>query len=399
MKYELFLAVRYLKGLRAQPVVSVIAGISVLGIALGVAALFVVLGVMSGFDADLEGKIIGANPHLLVQADGGVRDPEGLIRELTQVAGVVAAAPVLQTQVALQREGEVQGVLLRGVDPQREASVTRLAESMKEGGWPPAPGELFIGADLARRLRVEVGDSVSVVGAQPKGKGKRPQEQPFRVGGIFSVGMYDYDMHLALASLESVRAIFPEGPAVSGVQVRLNEAVRAPQAKQEIQRRLGYPYWVMSWMDLNSSLFAALRIEKVTMFVILTLIVLVACFNVIATLLMMVVGKTKEIGILKAVGATAASTRRIFTFAGLLIGLAGTALGTAVGVGLCAALARYRFIRLPADIYTIDRLPVKLETGDAVSVAAAALAISWAACLYPAWVAARLSPAQALRYE
>ena len=179
----------------------------------------------------------------------------------------------------------------------------------------------------------------------------------------------------------------------------MSSAVRAQELKRQVQKKLGFPYWVLSWMDLNSSLFAALKLEKITMFLILTLIILVACFNIVATLLMLVVGKTKEIGILKAIGATAGSTRRVFTIAGLLIGATGTVLGSLLGLGLCAALAKYQFIKLPADVYYLDHLPVKLAWQDGLTVTLAALAISWVACLYPAWVAARMAPARALRYE
>ena len=387
---------RYLGGLRRQqPVVSVIASISVLGIALGVAALLVVLGVMSGFDADLEGKIIGANPHLLVQAEAGVRDADVLEEKILQTPGVAAAAPMLQTQTLIRHGSEAQGVLLRGVDPLKEPNVTRLPRLLKEGSWPPNPGEIFIGSELAHRWGLRIGDSVEVVG------GEKGKPIPLRVGGVFTTGMYDYDMHLTLSRMETAQQVAGgKEPALpTGIGVRLEQAVRAPQVQKELRRSLGYPYWVVSWMDMNSNLFAALKLEKLVMFIILTLIVLVACFNIIATLLMMVVSKTKEIGILKSVGATHGGVRNLFTLAGLLIGLAGTTLGTGIGLLLCALLKKYQFIQLPADIYYIDKLPVKLDVRDAGSVILSALAISWVVCLYPAWVASRLEPARALRYE
>ncbi len=395
MRYELFLATRYLSGLRRQqPVVSVIATISVAGIALGVAALLVVLGVMSGFDADLEEKIVGANPHLLVQMEGGIADVEGLSQKILETSGVAAAAPILQTQTLIRHGDEALGILLRGVDPLKEPQVTRLPKLIKQGSWPPAPDEIVIGSELARRWGLSAGDPIEVVGGDKKGK-----PVAMKVGAIFQTGMYDYDMHLTLTQLETAKMIAGEGTLPSGIGVRLEQAIRAPEIQRRLRQKLGYPYWVVSWMDMNSNLFAALKLEKMTMFVILTLIVLVACFNIIATLLMMVVSKTKEIGILKSLGATQGGVRGIFTWAGLMIGLSGTALGTAVGLALCAALKKYQFIQLPADIYYIDHLPVKLDGPDILSVVLAALAISWVACLYPAWAAARLQPAKALRYE
>jgi lipoprotein-releasing system permease protein len=246
---------------------------------------------------------------------------------------------------------------------------------------------------LARRFGLRGGDSITVIG------GEKAAKHPMEVAGIFSTGMYEYDLNLALASIETVQGILNRPGIFSGAGVRIQDPIQAPSVKEALQRRLGFPYWVMSWMEMNKSLFAALKLEKVTMFVILTLIVLVACFNIVATLLMVVVAKTKEIGILRSVGATSRSIRRIFTWAGLLIGGIGTLLGTALGLLLCGALAKYQFIQLPPEIYYIDRLPVKLEWTDAGTVTLAALTISWIACLYPAWVAARLQPAEAIRYE
>jgi len=396
LRYEWFLAARYLGGLRRQqPVVSVIAMISVAGIALGVAALLVVLGVMSGFDADLEDKIIGANPHLLVQAEGGIRDTDALIDRIFETPGIAAASPMLQTQTLVRRGSEALGVLLRGVDPMKEPQVTRLPHLLKSGTWPPGPGDLVVGSEFVKKWGLRVGDSIDVTG------GEKGKPFPLRISAIFTTGMYDYDMYLTLTRMETAQLIVGgKEPALpTGVGVRLDQPVRAPEIQQRMRQSLGYPYYVVSWMDMNSNLFAALKLEKLVMFIILTLIVLVACFNIIATLLMMVVSKTKEIGILKAVGATNGGVRSVFTIAGLLIGLAGTALGTGIGLSLCALLKKYQFIKLPADIYYIDRLPVKLEMADALSVVFAALAISWVVCLYPSWVAARLEPAKALRYE
>jgi len=391
----MFLAMRYLGGLRRQqPVVSVIATISVAGIALGVAALLVVLGVMSGFDADLEEKIVGANPHLLVQMEGGIADVEGLSQKILETPGVVAAAPMLQTQTLVRHGNEALGVLLRGVDPLKEPQVTRLSQLIKQGSWPPAPDEIVIGSELAKRWGLSVGDPIEVVGGDKKGK-----PAAMRVGAIFQSGMYDYDMHLTLTRLQTAQQLAGGTASPSGIGVRLEQAIRAPEIQRQLRQKLGYPYWVVSWMDMNSNLFAALKLEKMTMFIILTLIVLVACFNIIATLLMMVVSKTKEIGILKSLGATQGSVRGIFTWAGLMIGFLGTALGTGLGVTLSLALAKYQFIKLPADIYYLDHLPVKLSSPDIAAVMGAALAISFLACLYPAWAAARMLPAKALRYE
>ena len=394
MRYELFLALRYLGGLRrSQPFVSVIAAISVLGVAVGVAALLVVLGVMSGFDADLQKRIVGSNPHLIVEAEGGIADPNPLVEKIRRIPGVVDAAPFAQTQVLLRHAEEAMGVILRGSDPASwSVPVTKFQRPVSES-WPPASQELFLGSELMRRWWLKAGDSITVIGG-PKGS-----KVSMVVGGEFSTGMYEYDLHLAMATLETVQGLLGQPGMISGIAVQIRDPGQAGLMKELLQRQVGPPYWVVSWMDMNRNLFAALKLEKVTMFVILTLIVLVACFNIVATLLMVVVSKTKEVGILKAIGATNGSIRRIFTWAGLLIGGLGTGLGTALGLALCGALAKYQFIRLPPEIYYIDRLPVKLEGPDVLGVVGAALAISWVACLYPASMAARLQPAEAVRYE
>lgn len=395
MRYELFLAMRYLGALRrSQPFLSLIAGISICGVAVGVAALLVVLGVMSGFDADLEEKISGSNPHLVIEQEGGIAYPEDVLKKLSGISCVKAAAPFVQTEVILRHGTQATGVLLRGVDPARELQVTQMARSaLQEGHWPPRPGEILVGSELARRWNLSPGETLTIVFG-----GKKTSSRDVRYTGSFTTGMYDYDLHLTVAPMEMVQELLGSS-SVSGIGVRLSDPLQAPRAKQIVQQELGYPYWVVSWMDLNRNLFAALKLEKVAMFVILALIVLVACFNIVATLLMMVVKKTREIGILKAIGATPASIRRIFTWVGLLIGGAGTALGSAGGLFLCGLLKRYQFIQLPPEIYYIDRLPVRLGWADASAVIAAAFILSWCACLYPAWVAARLAPAEAIRYE
>ena len=395
MRYELFLALRYLNGLRRSGAfVSMIAAISVVGIALGVAALLVVLGVMSGFDADLQERIVGANPHLVVDLEGHTADVNALIDKITDVDGIAAAAPFVQTQVLLRSKEQATGVILRGIDPELEAGVTGLSEAVQEGQWPPGHDELILGSELGKRLGVRPGENITVIG------GEKGTKQMMTVKGFFTTGMYEYDSNLVLTSVETVQSFLGWNDGrVSGIGVRLEQPMAAAQKKYELQKQLGYPYWILSWMDMNKNLFSALKLEKLVMFLILTLIVLVACFNVIATLLMMVGQKTKEIGILKSIGASRVSIRRIFTRAGLLIGLIGTVLGTAIGLGLCSALKKYQFVRLPAEVYYIDHLPVKLQLSDILLVVGAALLMSWAASLYPSRVASGLQPAEAVRYE
>ena len=393
MKYEFFLSLRYLLGRRKEKFISVTTAIAALGVALGVMALIVVLAVMSGFDEELKEKITGANPHLLVEQEGGITDVAGLLSRLGSVKQIVGSSPVIQSQAILLGEGVMQGVLLRGIDPVREKEVTQMPRYLKEGSADLKEGEILIGTELAKRLSVFPGDSVRVVSSVEK------RHVPFRVAGIFQSGMYDYDMNLAMISLGDAQSLLGLDRRVGAVGVRLSDLDQTKQVQSGLRRLLGPGYLVTSWIDLNHNLFGALALEKTAMFVILTLIVLVACFTIAATLMMMVMEKTKDIGILKSLGSTRRSIRFIFSLQGLWIGGAGTFLGALGGFGLCLFLKKVPIVTLPRDIYYIDRLPVRIQWGDSLLIVAASLGISWLATLYPAWQAARLDPVDALRCE
>lgn len=386
-------ASRYLVSRRPQRFIAVIAGIAVTGVALGVAALIVTLAVMTGFDEELQGKIVGASAHVIVQADGPLAEPEQVAGRLAQLPGVTATAPFVQGQVLLQAGGFTTGAVLRGVDPAREPQVTALARHVTEGPMDPGPAGLLLGQVLAQRLGVRVGDSLGVITPTQR------TPRTLAVAGLLATGMYDYDSTLAVGRLATAQALVGLGTAVTGVGARVAEPLQADRVKRVVQQALGYPYWATTWMEQNRNLFAALKLEKVTMFLILTLIVLVACFTIVATLLMMVIERIRDVGILRALGATTGQIWRLFTVVGLAIGGAGIGLGLAGGVGLCEFLRRSRWVTLPADIYYVDHLPVQMVWQDIGLVLAAAGLISWLACLYPASVAARLAPVEALRYE
>lgn len=387
------LASRYLLSRRRERFVAVIAGIAVTGVAVGVAALIVTLAVMTGFDHDLQTKIVGANPHLVIQADGGITDPEAIAARLASVPGVEASAPFVQGQVLLMAGTSATGVVLRGIDPAREASVTELGRSVVEGSLDPGADGIVLGKVLAQRLGVVRGDEVQVVSPAQRAP------KAVRVTGLFASGMYDYDANLAVTRVATAQAWLGLGPAVTGLGVRVTTPMAADQVQVALRRALGYPYWTLTWMEQNRNLFAALKLEKVTMFLVLTLIVLVACFMIVATLLMMVIERIRDIGVLLALGATRRTIWTIFTGVGLGIGGFGTLLGLAGGVGLCELLRRGQFVKLPPDVYYLDHLPVLMTWPDVGVIVAAAFVISGLACLYPAWVAARLHPVEALRYE
>jgi len=393
MRYEFWISFRYLISKRREKFISIISFISVAGVALGVTALIVVLAVMSGFDNDLREKIIGTNSHIIIERDGGIGDYNTLVDSVNKMPHVVASSPFINGQALIRKNDEALGVILRGIDPERERHVTNIEKYIKEGTLFFGEDSVLIGRELAWRMNFKVGDSISLISAAS------PKPKAFTVGGIFHSGMFDYDMNLVFTGIEEAQAFYGVEGLAGGIGVRVDDVFKADTIKKTMQHKLGFGYWVRSWSDLNKSLFSALKLEKITMFIILTLIVIVACFNIVSTLIMMVMEKTRDIGILKSIGVKNSSIRNIFMLNGFFIGFLGTALGAAGGWLLCHLLKTYQFIKLPRDIYYIDRLPVKIDIMDSAVVVVAAVIISLVATLYPAWQASRMQPVEALRYE
>ena len=394
MRYEFFVSFRYLLAKRKEKFVSIISLISVLGVAVGVCALIVVIGVMAGFDNDLRDKIVGTNSHLVIEKEGGIEDAPAVIERIKVIPHIVTASPFLNGQVLIKVKDETDSIILRGIVPNEEIKVTRIGEYVKKGSIEDLKGEgILIGSEMADRFNLNISDLIPIFSPLDG------EVKDFRVVGIFNSGMYDYDLNLAFVDLKKAQELFGAGTMVGGIGVKIDDVFLAQDLKVKIQRELGFPYWVRSWMDLNRSLFSALKLEKLAMFIILTLIIIVACFNIVSTLIMVVMEKTKDIGILKSIGATNRSIMAIFTLEGFLIGAFGTVLGLAGGLGLSYLLEKYQFIQLPRDIYYIDRFPVDVQLGDTTAIVLAALTISLLSCIYPAWQASRLNPVDALRYE
>jgi len=393
MKWELFISWRYLMAKRKERFISAICLISILGIALGVMALIVVISVMNGFDNELREVFTGINPHLLIEKQEGIDNWQEFLERLSKEKHVISASPFINGQALFKVNGEASGVLLRGIDPSREGKVSKIEEYLVAGTLALSEKQIIIGSELAKKFYLSLGDEITIISPN------KGESFGFEVVGIFTSGMYEYDLSLVLTNIQAAQNIFNLRGLVGGIGVRLDNLYQAGSLRRSLQKRLGYPYWVRDWMSLNRNLFSALRLEKTVMFVIVALIVLVACFNIAGHLIMMVMEKTKDIGILKAIGATNKAIKRIFTLEGLIIGLSGTALGAAGGALLCFLLKTYNFISLPRDIYYIEKLPVQMRWVDSVIIIAGALIISLLAAIYPARQAARLNPAETLRYE
>lgn len=429
--FELTIGLRYLRARRKQAFISLITWISIGGVMVGVMTLLIVLAVMSGFEEDLRGKILGTNSHIVIlePTNSGIEDYSAVIKKVEAIDRVVSAAPFIYSQVMLTSDTNVSGVVIRGIDPELEGKVTSLVENLKEGdikllgasfspdgnsaivAQPLTPdgnkamigseGGIVLGKELARNLGTFRGQEITVI--SPLGNmtpmGMIPRMKKFKVVGIFESGMFEYDTSLAFISLENAQRFFNMGNRVTGIEVKIDDIYRADKVAQNIQKVLGFPYWTRDWMQMNKSLFSALKLEKIVMFIILVLIILVAAFNIISTLIMVVMEKGKDIAILKSMGATRRSVMKIFMVEGAVIGIVGTILGCLGGWLVCQLLDTYQFIKLPGDVYYLDTLPVKMELFDFVSVALSAVGITLLATFYPSWNAARMNPVEAIRYE
>ncbi len=408
--YQVFIADRYIRSRRGPGVISVVTVIAVGGVVVGVAALVIVLAVMNGFEQEVKARITGTNAHVILLKfdDEPVVADEGLMRVVRETPHVVAAAPFIFGKVMLMTGRETEGGVLKGIVPDVERGVTDVLETARPAGWEAlltsgeTPG-ILLGKEMALRLGVEAGDPVTVASfesARIGATGIMPRLRKFHVAGVFESGMYEFDSSLGIATLDAARDVFDIREGVTGVAIRLDAMHRAPEIGDRLAERLGSPpYRANNWIELNRNLFSWMQTEKEVMFLILALIVLVAAFNIASTLIMRVMEKTREIGVLKSMGVDRGGVMGIFVCEGMYIGVVGTAVGLALGLGVAIALDRWYPLRLPGDVYFIETLPVRVEALDVALVTVAALAISLAATLYPSWHASRLDPVEAIRYE
>nr|CRH04845.1 Lipoprotein releasing system, transmembrane protein, LolC/E family [Candidatus Magnetococcus massalia] len=409
--YEWRIGLRYLRAKRSQRFISAITGLSMGGIALGVAALIVVLAVMTGFKEELQRQILGVISHVTVQSYANrMHDVEDVLRVVRSTPGVEAAAPYVLANALIYNGGQAYGIILRGVEPEQERGVSDLHKNIWRGSVEKLPRfGVVLGRNLARNLGTTLGEKVTIM--VPQGNvtpaGTTPRFKRFRVVGIFDSGMHDYDSNLAYIHLPDAQKLMKLGKRVTGVEVKTPHADLAMGVRQELEQRLPASYLVRDWMQMNRNFFNAIKLEKATMFVILSLVVLVAAFNIISSLIMVVMEKGKDIAILKTMGAEGRSIMAIFMINGGIIGITGTLAGLGLGLALASRLEEviswiertFGLQILHGDVYFIDRLPAKVLTSDLVWITIISLSISLLATLYPAWRASRVDPVEALRYE
>lgn len=410
MSFEYFIGGRYLRAKKKETFISLITLLSISGVTVGVMALIVVIAVMAGFESDLKQRILGVESHIvLMRHDGSVPDYQRITEQIKEVRGVETATPFIYTQIMLRSSSGVSGAVLRGIDPKSAGGVIKILENSAlqnlmqaeqlENAKPFVPG-IILGKELSRNLGVVKGDAVYLISSRGMISpiGYLPAMKRFKVAGLFESGMYEYDGSLAYINLKDAQKLLNMEGAVTGIEVRVHDIYGARNISKKIVSKFGFPYWARDWMQMNQNLFSALKLEKTVMFIILALIVLVAAFNIASTLIMMVMGKTKDIAILKAMGAMDSSIRKIFIFKGMIIGAVGTILGVSLGFTICKLLEKYKFIQLPGDVYYISTLPVRLEALDVIMIASAAMIICFLATLYPASQASKLNPIEAIRY-
>src|SRR5450432_1828560 len=437
MRFELFIATRYLRAKRRQAFIGIITGISVIGVAAGVASLIVALAINNGFRQDLQQRLLGSTSHISLQrvADDGIKDWPTLMDRLAKQQHVVAAAPAIFEQVLISRGPRARGAVLKGMIPKYERRVGDLLNSVKEGSATqldepvaraPSPAQpepemsgaspdslaavaqrvvamppIVLGQDMADNLGAKVGDSVLVT--SPQGEltpfGMVPKYNRFRVVGIFNSGFFDYDSSWAFTRLFDTQNLEGLGDQITVLEFKIDDIYQAREVSQQIEQAAGKGYMTTNWMEQNKALFRALRLERLVTFITIGLIVFVAALNILISLIMMVMEKTRDIAVLMSMGVRKSQVRRLFITQGLLIGVIGTAIGLVLGYGLSWAGGHYHLLSLAPEVYSIDYVPFAPRASDGALVALVAIGISLVATLYPSWSAARILPAEALRYE
>jgi lipoprotein-releasing system permease protein len=407
--FEIFVSLRYLRSKKRYGTVSLNTFISIAGVVIGVATSIITLSVMTGFQGYFRDKILSAISHVVVMdfTGKGIRDEKALQQEVERVPHVKATTPFIINQVMLAANERVQGVVVRGIDPRTEGTVTDLKKNLREGSLDALerpvdhPPGIVIGEDLARKFGVTIGSTITMVNpiGEETAMGMVPKMRKFQLVAIFDAGMYDYNTGFVYISLPEAQKFFDMPGRVSGIQVRVDDIYNAAAIASQIQSVIGYPYYTRNWIEMNKNFFSALKLEKIGMSLILVVIIVVASFNIIGTLTMIVMEKSREIAILKSMGSTENSIMKIFMFSGLLIGTVGTLIGALIGYGAVTVVSRSEIITLPRDVYQVSHLPLSITGYDILFISMMAMGISFLATIYPAWQAGRQDPVEVLRYE
>ena len=407
MKLESFIALRYLRSKHKNRFINLVTLFSVGGILVGVAAIIIVVSIMNGMESEIRSRILDTTAHITVFSlkKSGITDWRALVKKIEDYPDVVGASPFVQSKGAIAGPKSSDGVLIRGIDTTYEPHTSKLPEMVIEGEYSlaaPDSGlpEILLGVYLADQIGARVGDTVAIFVLRKNSLlgARKPVVKKFVVAGIFETGMYDYDAILCYIPISVAQKIFGLGEAVTGIQVKIKNFYRAPQVAKKLMDYIGFPYYTIPWTETNKNLFSWMTIEKWAMFLVLGLIIVVAAFNIVSTLMMVVMEKTQDIGILMALGAKKRSIVRIFLYQGIIVGALGTILGGVIGVAAVLIQDKYKIISLPPDVYSISSLPMQLRFEDVAAVVVLTMAISVASAIYPALRAARLNPVDAIRY-
>lgn len=401
---ELWISQRYLRTGQKEKVISFTAFISMIGIAVGVMVLIVVIAVMSGFGRYLQDKIVGTNSHMFLEFHSGHREPYSLIDKLKKIPHILAVSPFVSGQAFIKQDTQIISVEMRGIDPKLQPKITKIKECIKRGSLDVQDNEVILGEELAFRLNLKLGDNIILISPVTF------MTSDFKVKGIFNTGMYLYDSSLVMTSIKGAQDFFKIGDLVSGMGIKVDDIYKVDAIKEDIYKNLndtGLLYEVRTWVDANKSFLNALKLEKIVMFIVVTMTTVVAAFCIISTLMMSVMSKIRDIGILRSIGAKSKSILEIFIFQGLSIGITGIILGLISGVSLALSLNRIIYLisniigrsLIPKDIYYFDRIPTNFNLTDITVIVVSALTISLLASIYPAYYAVRINPSEAIRHE
>ncbi len=400
MNWKIYVGLRYLTRRSKERFISIISVISILGVIVGVSALIVVISIMTGFDIEIKEKIIGTYSHLVLLKEGGIENEKKVMALLNETEHVVASSPFIEKAAFLKYRDRAVGVIVRGLDEKYEKYVSNVSQYIDSGSLNFGENGIIPGRELLKSLRLKKNDKISLL--LPDGRRKKD----FTVIGTFTSGRYDYDANLVFINLKDARSFFNKD-SVSGIGIKVDNEFDVNKIKRDLQKVFRYPFTIRSWMDLDRNLMRAIAVEKKIMFIVLALIIVVACFNIASSLIMQVLEKTKDIGVLRAIGATAGDIKKIFVFLGFSVGFIGVVFGGILGIVLARninTIADYverltGFELFPSDIYYLSSIPVKIVQSDVAIIAIFSLILAVAASFYPAWRASRLNPVDAIRYE